>query len=79
MTYMYCLSIELKSESVNMSQTKASKYYANEEERVSLERQDHMQTTNHVANKTPFNTGMVVNRIFSTTINGELENIEKMR
>ena len=44
--------------------TVTSKYFSTESERASLERKDHMQTMNRWNQNMPFNTGLLVNRIY---------------
>ena len=73
------LSLEKNVASLQFGAKRNSGIFVTDEKRSMLERQAQFSTTNEVNNKMPFNTGLLVNRIFANQINGDQCDARKLR
>ena len=78
MVYLFAEGKKFDSQKVDLSHKKSSSshFFQSEEERQSIERKDQMLTTTRQAQMNKFNQGLLVNRIFTHTINGQKENAQ---
>lgn len=55
-----------------------SKYFNSEGERQHLERQQHLETSYKKDNNTAFSKGLLVNKVFTETLNGSVDDVHKL-
>ena len=53
--------------------------WLNEEERLTIENKERMTTSKHVDSSIPYSTGLMVNQIFTNSLNGEKLNPNELR